>query len=243
MIKTIKSVIKKTPLFKLYITISRFNAMSARLDYLEKRVHNDNWDMMEKLMHYLVTAEIEGDYCEFGVFMGTTFNHALRYHGLFPHMRYFGFDSFEGLPAPEGIDNEGNYASNFFKGQFSCSREQFIANIKANNLPLEKVTLVKGWFDTSLTDDMAAQNNLKKIALAYIDCDFYHSTVPVLEFIGPRLSVGSIIAFDDWKTYRNLPDKGQQLATAEWLARNPNIKLLPLLDYGPFGKVFSVAAI
>ena len=36
------------------------------------------------------------------------------------------------------------------------------------------------------------------IALAYIDCDLYSSTMPVLEFLLPRLKNGMIIAFDDY---------------------------------------------
>jgi hypothetical protein len=75
-----------------------------------------------------------------------------------------------------------------------------------------------------------------------VDCDFYESTVPVLNFLTSKLSVGSVIMFDDWRCYRNLPDFGQQRACREWLEANPQIKLNELLSVGWHGIAFTVVS-
>ena len=64
--------------------------------------------------------------------------------------------------------------------------------------------------------------------------------MPVLRFITPMLSVGSVLAFDDWRCYRNRPDFGQQRAVREWLESNPRVKLTELLPFGWNGLVFTV---
>ena len=80
------------------------------------------------------------------------------------------------------------------------------------------------------------------MAAAYIDCDLYESTVPVLRFLTKRLSVGSVILFDDYRCFRNLPDFGQQLACREWLEANSHIRLRDLFQFGWHGQAFTVAS-
>jgi hypothetical protein len=84
------------------------------------------------------------------------------------------------------------------------------------------------------------RHGLEKVAAAWVDCDLYKSTVPVLNFLTSRLSTGSVIAFDDWRCFRNQPDFGEQRAVSEWLAQNPHIKLRELFTYGWYGMVFTV---
>mgnify|MGYP001792819079 CR=1 FL=1 len=102
---------------------------------------------------------------------------------------------------------------------------------------------IKGWFDKSLTQDCASNIQLQKLACVWIDCDFYESTVPILDFITPYLSVGSVILFDDWRCYRNLANFGEQLACKEWLENNPALKLNEFISFGFHGMSFTVAAL
>ena len=85
-------------------------ALQARIKALEKRIsnyHHNRWDAVEAIADYLVGAQIPGDYVEFGVFQGTTFGHSLLVMApALPDMRFFAFDSFEGLPQPQGPDTE-----------------------------------------------------------------------------------------------------------------------------------------
>jgi len=155
-------------------------------------------------------------------------------------MKFAAFDSFEGLPKPEGIDAVAGYTGNFHEKEFSCSEEEFLAHMEAAGVDLSRILAVKGWFDETLAPPDTAQYGLEKIAAAWIDCDLYKSTVPVLNFLTTRLSTGSVIVFDDWRNFRNQPDFGEQKAVSEWLARNPGIKLRELFAYGWYGMVFTV---
>lgn len=214
-----------------------------RIRELEYRSFNRRYFGIEQVAEYLVGAQIAGDYCEFGVWQGTTFAHAFRTMApLFPHMRYVAFDSFEGLPQPVGIDAEDGYSSHFHQAQFACSHDDFLRNLRRAKVDLARVRTVKGWFSDSLRAPAAAAHGVDRVAVAWIDCDLYESTVPVLDYLTSRIAVGTVIAFDDWRCFRNLPDYGQQRAVREWLDRNPGLALRDLLSFGWNGIVFTVAS-
>ncbi len=226
------------------VLLSRVGLLEDRVHHLEDRLmsyYRNRWDAIDNLADYLVGAEVPGDYVEFGVYKGVTFGYALKImSSLFPKMKFIAFDSFEGLPEPKGIDRTEDYSSNFYKGQFACSESEFMALLAQQNVDLQKVVTVKGWFHDVLKDHLSENLGPDVIAAAWIDCDLYESTVPVLDFIGPRLSTGSVLLFDDWGCFRNLPDFGQQRACSEWLVANPHITLDPLFPFAWHGKAFTV---
>lgn len=225
---------------------ARISAMEARLGYLEDRLlsyYKNRWDVVDKLADYLVGTQIPGHYLEFGVFMGKTFSYSYRVMApLFPDMRFVALDSFEGLPEPKGIDAQNQYSSGFFKGQFACDVDQFAKNLADSGVDLDRVTMIQGWYDESLRPENPKSSGIAKVAAAWIDCDLYESTVPVLEYLTQRLSVGMVLLFDDWRCYRNLADFGQQRACREWLERNPHITLNEFVDFGFHGQAFTVAS-
>ncbi|MBK7422030.1 MAG: class I SAM-dependent methyltransferase [Propionivibrio sp.] len=213
----------------------------SRLNTLEYRSFNRRFYAVEQCAEYLVSAGLDGDYLEFGVYQGATFSHAFQW--ISPHfkdMKFWAFDSFEGLPKPQGLDSANGYAGNFHEKEFSCSKEEFTRSIHAKGVDLGKVTMVKGWFSETLTPQHAQEYAIKRIAMAWIDCDLYESTVPVLDFITPYLVVGTVIVFDDWRCFRNHPDFGEQRACREWLETNKQIQLAELFSYGCCGMVFTV---
>jgi len=224
--------------------------LRSRVDLLENRLMNyyrNRWDVVDCVADYLVNAEIPGDYAEFGVYKGTTFGYAANlFHHLFPEMRFLAFDSFEGLPEPKGVDrSEQGFASGFFKGQFAADEEEFRNNVyaAAPYLPPERLLTTKGWFDKTLTREYAKNIDLQQFACVWIDCDFYESTVPVLNFITPYLAIGSVILFDDWRCYRNLASHGEQRACREWLDINKGLALNEFISFGFHGMSFTVAAL
>ena len=215
--------------------------LTERVAKLEYRAFNRRFYAIHQIAEYLISAQIPGHYAEFGVYQGTTFAHA--YHhiaGFFEHMKFYAFDSFEGLPKPKGIDAVDGYTSNFHEQEFSCSEEGFLTNMTEAGVDLSRVITVKGWFNESLVPADTDRYGLEKVAAAWVDCDLYESTVPVLNFLTSRLSTGSVIAFDDWRCFRNQPDFGEQKAVSEWLAANPQIELRELFSYGWYGMVFTV---
>lgn len=227
-------------------THAKIAELEARLTGLEQRLlsyYKFRQDAIDMLADYLVGTQIPGDYFEFGVFRGTVFAYAFKIiASLFPEMRFVAFDSFEGLPTPQGLDAAEGYTSGFYQGQFSCTEHEFVANLSAAGVGLDRVVICKGWFDEVLQRDNPAIAGLDKVAAAWIDCDLYESTVAVLEFLSDRLSVGSVLLFDDWRCFRNLADFGEQRACREWLARHPRIQLNPFINFGFHGKSFTVAA-
>ena len=227
-----------------YDVLARIEALENKVKFLERRLYNRRWMAVEEMGDYLVGAQVPGDYCEFGVYKGETFQYAARLlEPALPDMRFIAFDSFEGLPRPRGIDCVDGYTSNFHEGEFAVSLDDVKSNIAASGAKMSKIEFVEGWFDKTLTDETALRLKLDHVAAAWIDCDLYESTVPVLDFLRPRLTVGSILLFDDWRVFRNLPQYGQQRATREWLERNPGIALRELFDFGHHGLAFSVSSV
>jgi len=215
----------------------------ARLDGQLRDTRNNRFRAVEEVADYLFGAQIPGDYLEFGVYKGVTFAHACKIFSAYrdhSHMRFIALDSFEGLPQPEGFDAVDGYTATFYEGQFSCSEKDFIENLKRDGVDLGRVRTVKGWFSESLTDEMAARHGIDKVAAAWIDCDLYESTVPVLRFLTPRLLTGSVLIFDDWRCFHNIPVRGEQRAVHEWQAENPHISLHTLVDFGWHGAAFTV---
>lgn len=223
--------------------MDRVEHLVRRVDILEYRSVNRRFYAVEQIAEYLVGAQIAGDYAEFGVYRGATFLHAYRHLSpCFAGMRFVAFDSFEGLPEPRGIDALSGYTSNFRKSEFRCTEEEFRNALEGAGVDSRRVQVVKGWFHEILRPEREGEHGISKIAVAWIDCDLYESTVPVLDFLTHRLDVGSVLAFDDWRCFRNHPDFGEQKACREWLERNPGIRLNELFSFGWNGIVFSVSA-
>lgn len=232
MISIIRAVIKKI----IFII-----GLPGKVQKLEYYNFNRRYYAVEQVAAYLVGAKIPGDYLEFGVFRGALFIHAYKWLApQFKSMRFIAFDSFEGLPEPQGIDNLNHYSSNYHPHEFACSKEQFLKNLKKTKINLRRIKIIKGWFNETLTAKQAKTYGIKRIAAVWIDCDLYESTVPVLKFITPYITCGTVIVFDDWHSFRNDPNRGEQRACRQWLKRNPKIKLAELFTFGYGGIAFTV---
>ena len=235
LLKSLKSIIRH-PINNLI-----FRNIYKRLNQLEYRQFNRRFYAIDQITEYLIGADVPGDYLEFGVYQGKTFNYA--YHFMAPHfpqMRFFAFDSFQGLPEPKGIDAFDGYSSRFHEKEFACTESDFRANLESKGVDMRRVQIISGWFDETLNDSLLFQCKLKNISVVWIDCDLYESTVPVLNFITRLLSTGSVVVFDDWRCFRNHPGFGEQRACREWLTSNPSLNLHELISFGWNGIAFTV---
>lgn len=196
--------------------------------------------MLKTALRYILLSKLEGDYLEFGVFRGETLAAAfhLAARNKLKTMRFLGFDSFEGLPEPQGIDKAGTYQ--FESGEYRCDLSSVTSNLARQGVDLERVKFIPGWFNESLTENTRAQIQLRTAALVWVDCDLYESTVPVLEFILPHLQDGTVLVFDDWYCFRGRGDMGEQRALSEWLSRNPHISVQQYHRFGWHGNSFIV---
>ena len=183
----------------------------------------------------------QSDYCEFGIYKGYTFLHAQKVAQKLgvSDMRFIGFDSFEGLPEPEGQDIVTDSHQPFYKGQYAASLEYVRSQLDRRGVDWDQSFLIPGYFDESFKSETVKELNIERVAIALVDCDLYSSTVDVLTFLDARLMDGAVVIMDDWKSYGDSDDRGQPLALNELLERSPKWRCEHLFDYGNYGRVFS----
>lgn len=202
------------------------------------RAHPDE-EMLKMAMEFAAHHKLKGNYLEFGVWKGRSFTrayniwkHLFADRGELKSMKFYAFDSFEGLPEIESDE--------FEKGQYFCSEEDFKKNIVANGVDLGQVEIIKGWYDEVLNEETKRKFALKQAAIIFIDCDLYESAVSVLDFITDYLVDGSILIFDDWFCFKGSPEKGEQKAFYEWLKKNPQIKAVEYQKFNWRGNSFII---
>jgi O-methyltransferase len=173
-----------------------------------------------------------GDYLEFGVYHGTSLScmYEARQRAGIPQMRLFGFDSFEGLPHSAAVEDGGIWAPGQYKSTMALTR----SNLRRWGVPLDAVTLVKGWFSDTCTPAARAQLGLTHASVIMVDCDLYSSSREVLAFCEPMIRRQAVLVFDDWHA-SGLADKGmgEARAFAEFLQEHPTLAAeeLPGLNY------------
>lgn len=180
----------------------------------------------------------DGDYYEFGLFKGYAFWQAQKIantHGL-KNMRFFGFDSFKGLPKVQGEDK--TKAEVFYEGQYACSKDQVTKNLSTKGVDWSKTLLIEGFFEDSLNEQAKEKYQMGKVAIALIDCDLYSSTSEVLRFIKNLITSNTILIFDDWNCFDRDDEKGQRKAFREFLETNKQFAAEELFEYGIYGQAF-----
>jgi hypothetical protein len=183
------------------------------------------------------TKDMSGDYYEFGLFKGYSFAKAhdfARELGV-QDIRFFGFDSFEGLPDVAGIDA----GSKFSAGNYACSLEKVTKNLK--DRMRGSTYFIKGFYDKTLNDsELLKKYDFRPARVVLVDCDLYSSTKDVLRFVRSYLQNGTVMIFDDWNCFNADDTKGERRAAAEFLEENKNIKLQHLGNFGWHGAYFLV---
>lgn len=155
-------------------------------------------------------AEVPGAIVEFGVFQGRwlEFLESTR-RELGQPREIWGFDSFQGLPAPDPDRDLGCWS----RGQYAADLPTVAERLKVAERP--HIRLVPGWFSESLRRPEVRA--IKAVAFARIDCDLHQSAAEALDFLTGRLVDGAILVFDDWPSDL---DRGETRAFAEWLPRS-----------------------
>ncbi|MEK7137604.1 MAG: TylF/MycF/NovP-related O-methyltransferase, partial [Patescibacteria group bacterium] len=148
------------------------------------------------------------------------------FHWLFPSLQFVGFDSFEGFPEIQQIDKQEIWQ----KGKSSMDEASFIQCLLDHGIPRERFVTVKGFYDRTLTPDLQRRLLPTKAAVVYVDCDLYHSTVPVLQFIVPFLQRGTVIVFDEWNAFYGDPEKGERRAFREFEQGNSQWQFMPFVS-------------
>lgn len=161
---------------------------------------------------------ISGDYVEFGSDGGTSFNLAFQVTRHLSASRHlWAFDSFQGLPdTAHPRDEHPAFTPGLDQGGLS----RFVGLCDDRGIPRPAYTCVEGYFDQTL-GRLAATDAPRDIALAYVDCNLYSSTVEVLAFLAPRLKHGMVVAFDDYWCWTESEVSGERAAFHEFQAEHP----------------------
>ena len=171
--------------------------------------------------------DVPGDLVECGVGRGQSLfmlAYFLRERPYQPRMLW-GFDSFQGFPAPTTEDASPRKAR---AGEWSVSQQEVLTLLQESGIESEalerSIRLVPGFFNESL-----AQFPKRPIALLHIDADLYQSYRDALSALFPYVVPGGLVLFDEYRTV-NRP--GATKAIDDYFANTPHH-----LHYEPqFGK-------
>lgn len=208
--------------------------------YNQTNRQTEKSSFFRRTFDFITDNRITGNYYEFGCHRCRTFRMALteaRRHNL-SQMRFFAFDSFEGLPEVTSDTSVEIWK----RGALATSEDDFMEMVREHGLYVDHVRTIKGYYSDSLTQDLREQflAQKAKIALVNIDCDLYESAVPVFDFIDPLLQEGSVIYLDDlFAGYKGNPNKGVAKAFLEYRTRT-HWKFIRHLDIGWWGRSYIV---
>lgn len=200
----------------------------------------DRNEFLRKVMNFVSESKMAGDYLEFGVYKGSNFVNAIRIAKgkRLERMKFYAFDSFEGLPDIAGVDLE---FKQFKSGELSFSLNKFEDNLRKNGVDFSKIVIVRGFFKDTLVIKIKSGLGIKSAAVIWVDCDLYESTTLVLNFVIDYITDGTILVFDDWYHFRGDPNKGEQRAFREWLQANPNLTATEFHKYSWHGNSFIIS--
>lgn len=122
------------------------------------------------------------DYLEFGVFRGESIRAWVGMHHN-PESRFYGFDSFTGLPEAweQGVTDKG----------------AFNVHGKVPDIDDARVVFVSGYFQDTLGNFLDSVKLSKKL-LIHMDADLYSSTLYVLTALNRHIEPGTVIIFDEF---------------------------------------------
>jgi hypothetical protein len=199
--KIVRRLIRK--IFEIIVSdldlAAAFNDPNGAAAFEQKHLHNvpKFKSRAALLTNMLNAATTEGLHLEFGVYKGASIN---RLAALRSSIKFYGFDSFFGLPETWTMGAQ--------KGAFTLQGK--LPPVRHN------VELIAGYFETTLPP-FVARHKGKSIAFVHIDCDLYSSTKTVLFSLRDLMNDGTIIVFDEFFNFPNWQNTGEYKAFIEFI--------------------------
>ncbi|MDE3213412.1 MAG: macrocin O-methyltransferase [Bacteroidota bacterium] len=174
-----------TGLFQQVIWMTRLSKWASEH---RKIAYNDfptRWNYLKRYELYQNILEKEGldapvNYLEFGVADGHSFNWWMTQNTQ-PQSRFYGFDTFTGLPENFGLYKKGTFHNLDHMPAIKDSRGEFLQGLFQDTLP--------GFLRNFQPD---------KKTIIMLDADLYTATLFVLGSLAPYLKKGDIIFFDEF---------------------------------------------
>ena len=182
------------PLSRFFLFVSYFNQLVLWIKknknqflssdhYSPKRDYNKRYNLYQFVVDTFQLQQKEIIYLEYGVAAGASFNWWLN-NNRNDKSRFFGFDTFEGLPEKWG--------SFYEKGSM---------RFDVPELNDDRGKYIKGLFQDTLPGLIASQQallNSGATKVILMDADLYSATIFTLSQLYPSLKKGDIIMFDEF---------------------------------------------
>lgn len=167
----------------LYLT--KFSAWAYKNRKVEYNDFFSKWDYSKRNAMYQWVIDKEQlnaniNYLEFGVAAGHSFIWWLDKIKN-PESRFYGFDTFDGLPEDWGPFKKGSFSNNNKVPEIKDSRVKFF----------------KGLFQQTIPGFLKELDNSKRNVIM-MDADLYSATLYALTMLSPYLKKGDIIFFDEF---------------------------------------------
>jgi O-methyltransferase len=183
-----------------------------------ERVLRSKSEFFERAFVALAFNGIPGDYAEFGCQGGISMWLAWKEIAANPVARHmWASDPFAGAPKSE---DPGDDPPTWIPNTASMDVDDFHSVLATRGVPRDDYTTIEGDFG-KLLPRLGSHGEPRDIALAYIACDLYSSTVSVLDFLEPRLKHGMILAFDDYYSWTVAGVSGERAALENFAAEHP----------------------
>ena len=197
---------------------------------------------IKKAMLLTAHDDTRGNYLEFGVFTGSSFNYAMKVNKRIEKLGYknmdcefIGFDSFQGFGDIKKDDEHPNYKDHVF----SVNEGKVLKNIE-KCAKGQKYRIIKGFYKDTIKNKTTKDLKIEKAKIVMIDCDLKEPTTLALEFIKPSFQEGTIILFDDYVFFKGSKDKGEYGAFEDFKKKHPEILFRRIFDYGYGSRAFIV---
>jgi O-methyltransferase len=148
--------------------------------------YQGKWDYNRRITLYEAISKTEAlnqtaiDYFEFGVSGGSSFRWWLANNNN-PASRFYGFDTFEGLPESYGSFEKGSMA----------------AALESLNITDTRASFYKGLFQDTLRPFLENYKSEKR-KLVHMDADLFSATIFSLSQLYRFLNDGDILMFDEF---------------------------------------------
>lgn len=138
------------------------------------------------------TAHLPGAIVECGLGNGFSFGHLAR-EGYRSGKHLYGFDSFEGFPAPsrEDVSSYAVKQGDWGHVDLTMVEEKILAQVPREYYE-SHITIVPGFFDAAIP-----RADISTISFLHLDGDLYQSYIDCLEALYDKVVPGGIIALDE----------------------------------------------
>ena len=190
------------------------------------------FDFYRNAMDFIIENDVSGSYFEFGIHRARTFTMVMSLDNFYSSNkgktrgrlvpkpgggymdRYLAFDSFEGFPEGTNIETHPQYTP----GAVATSEAEFLRLLESYGQSIDRVQLITGFYDKSLTAELASELSAinTKASLITVDCNLYESYRSVFTWIEQFLQPGTVLYLDDFNTHRAQPTQGPKRAWSEF---------------------------